>query len=80
MVAKCALPPRYLRNSQQISRFPKLHGLVRRHSLRSPAHGYELKASFGQTLDEQRGGLNIGHLYQVLGRLARDGLLAYARG
>src|ERR1700761_6592004 len=40
-----------------------------------PAHGYELKASFEQAVGDQWGGLNIGHLYQVLDRLARDGLI-----
>jgi DNA-binding PadR family transcriptional regulator len=40
-----------------------------------PAHGYELKTSFEQAVGEQWGGLNIGHLYQILDRLARDGLI-----
>ncbi len=40
-----------------------------------PAHGYELKASFETAVGEQWGGLNIGHLYQILERLARDGLI-----
>jgi len=40
-----------------------------------PAHGYELKSSFEQAVGDQWGGLNIGHLYQVLDRLARDGLI-----
>jgi DNA-binding PadR family transcriptional regulator len=40
-----------------------------------PAHGYELKTSFEQAVGDQWGGLNIGHLYQVLDRLARDGLI-----
>jgi len=44
-----------------------------------PAHGYELKASFEQAVGEQWGGLNIGHLYQVLDRLARDGLIESER-
>ena len=39
------------------------------------AHGYELKASFETAVGEQWGGLNIGHLYQILERLARDGLI-----
>ena len=34
-----------------------------------PAHGYELKGSFEQAVGDQGGGLNIGHLYQVIGRL-----------
>ena len=40
-----------------------------------PAHGYALKGSFEQAVGEQWGGLNIGHLYQILDRLARDGLI-----
>jgi DNA-binding PadR family transcriptional regulator len=44
-----------------------------------PAHGYELKGSFEQAVGDQWGGLNIGHLYQILDRLARDGLIESAR-
>jgi DNA-binding PadR family transcriptional regulator len=44
-----------------------------------PAHGYELKGSFEQAVGEQWGGLNIGHLYQVLDRLSRDGLIESER-
>jgi DNA-binding PadR family transcriptional regulator len=44
-----------------------------------PAHGYELKSSFEQAVGDQWGGLNIGHLYQVLDRLARDGLIESER-
>jgi DNA-binding PadR family transcriptional regulator len=44
-----------------------------------PAHGYELKGSFEQAVGEQWGGLNIGHLYQILDRLARDGLIESTR-
>ncbi len=40
-----------------------------------PAHGYELKTSFDQAVGDQWGGLNIGHLYQILDRLSRDGLI-----
>jgi DNA-binding PadR family transcriptional regulator len=40
-----------------------------------PAHGYELKTSFEHAVGDQWGGLNIGHLYQVLDRLSRDGLI-----
>lgn len=39
-----------------------------------PSYGYQLKASFEQTIGPQWGQLNIGHLYQVLDRLLRDGL------
>jgi DNA-binding PadR family transcriptional regulator len=38
-----------------------------------PSHGYELKAQFEETIGPQWGGLNIGHLYQILERLVRDG-------
>lgn len=44
-----------------------------------PAHGYELRSSFEQAVGEQWGGLNIGHLYQVLDRLSRDGLIESRR-
>ncbi|MFI6453026.1 PadR family transcriptional regulator [Streptosporangium amethystogenes] len=38
-----------------------------------PSHGYELKARFEAAVGPQWGGLNIGHLYQILDRLVRDG-------
>ena len=44
-----------------------------------PAHGYELKTSFEQAVGDQWGGLNIGHVYQILDRLARDGLIESER-
>jgi DNA-binding PadR family transcriptional regulator len=44
-----------------------------------PAHGYELKTSFEQAVGDQWGGLNIGHIYQILDRLARDGLIESQR-
>ena len=44
-----------------------------------PAHGYELKTSFEQAVGDQWGGLNIGHLYQILDRLSRDGLIESRR-
>jgi DNA-binding PadR family transcriptional regulator len=44
-----------------------------------PAHGYELKSSFEQAVGEQWGGLNIGHLYQILDRLSRDQLIESER-
>ena len=40
-----------------------------------PAHGYELRELRAGLVGDQWGGLNIGHLYQVLDRLARDGLI-----
>jgi DNA-binding PadR family transcriptional regulator len=44
-----------------------------------PAHGYELKSSFEQAVGDQWGGLNIGHLYQILDRLSRDRLIESER-
>jgi DNA-binding PadR family transcriptional regulator len=44
-----------------------------------PAHGYELKGSFEDAVGDQWGGLNIGHLYQILDRLNRDGLVESER-
>ncbi|MEV1177652.1 PadR family transcriptional regulator [Nonomuraea sp. NPDC049784] len=38
-----------------------------------PSHGYELKNRFEAAIGPQWGGLNIGHLYQILDRLVRDG-------
>jgi len=40
-----------------------------------PSHGYELKARFEEAIGPQWGGLNIGHLYQILDRLVRDDLV-----
>ena len=39
------------------------------------SYGYELRAQFQQLVGPQWGDLNIGHLYQVLDRLVRDGLV-----
>lgn len=39
------------------------------------SYGYELRAEFEQAVGPQWGELNIGHLYQVLERLVRDGLV-----
>jgi DNA-binding PadR family transcriptional regulator len=39
------------------------------------SHGYEIKASFEDAVGPQWGELNIGHLYQVLDRCVRDGLV-----
>jgi DNA-binding PadR family transcriptional regulator len=38
-----------------------------------PSYGYELKARFEDAIGPQWGDLNIGHLYQILDRLMRDG-------
>ena len=37
------------------------------------SYGYELKGAFEHAVGPQWGALNIGHLYQVLDRLKRDG-------
>jgi DNA-binding PadR family transcriptional regulator len=42
-------------------------------------YGYELKGAFERSVGPQWGALNIGHLYQVLDRLKRDGLVAVVR-
>ena len=52
-----------------------LHHAVLALLAEKPAHGYELKTSFEQAVGDQWGGLNIGHLYQILDRLSRDGLI-----
>jgi DNA-binding PadR family transcriptional regulator len=44
-----------------------------------PNHGYELKSAFEATVGPQWGGLNIGHVYQLLDRAERDGLVASHR-
>ncbi|WP_051366377.1 PadR family transcriptional regulator [Hamadaea tsunoensis] len=44
-----------------------------------PSHGYELKGAFEAAIGPQWGALNIGHLYQVLDRLSRDGLVQSSR-
>ncbi len=44
-----------------------------------PSHGYELKRTFDADMGEQWGPLNLGHLYQVLDRLSRDGRVTSTR-
>ena len=44
-----------------------------------PSYGYELKGAFEAAVGPQWGALNIGHLYQVLERLSRDGLVVAER-
>ncbi|MFR9774717.1 helix-turn-helix transcriptional regulator [Micromonospora sp. MS34] len=46
---------------------------------RGPSYGYELKGAFEAAVGPQWGPLNIGHLYQVLDRLSRDGLVVAER-
>jgi DNA-binding PadR family transcriptional regulator len=38
-----------------------------------PSYGYQIKADFEQAVGPEWGQLNIGHVYQVLERLVRDG-------
>jgi DNA-binding PadR family transcriptional regulator len=45
----------------------------------SPRTVYELKRSFEQAVGDKWGGLNIGHLYQILDRLSRDQLIESQR-
>jgi DNA-binding PadR family transcriptional regulator len=52
-----------------------LHHAVLALLAEKPTHGYELRTSFEQAVGDQWGGLNIGHLYQILDRLSRDGLI-----
>jgi DNA-binding PadR family transcriptional regulator len=40
-----------------------------------PNHGYELKSIVERDLGSQWGPINVGHFYQVLDRLARDGYI-----
>lgn len=44
-----------------------------------PSYGYELKGAFERSVGPQWGALNIGHLYQVLDRLERDGLVTASK-
>jgi DNA-binding PadR family transcriptional regulator len=39
------------------------------------SYGYELRAEFEGSIGPQWGGLNVGHVYQLLDRLVRDGLV-----
>lgn len=43
--------------------------------VQGPSYGYELKASFEHAIGSQWGEVNIGHVYQVLDRLVRDGFV-----
>jgi DNA-binding PadR family transcriptional regulator len=64
--------------ARRFGRMP-LHHAVLALLTAKPAHGYELKGSFEQAVGDQWGGLNIGHLYQIVDRLARDGLIESER-
>jgi DNA-binding PadR family transcriptional regulator len=46
---------------------------------RGESYGYELKGSFERSVGPQWGALNIGHVYQLLDRLRRDGWVEVVR-
>jgi DNA-binding PadR family transcriptional regulator len=56
-----------------------LHHAVLSQLAASESYGYELKRGFERSVGPQWGALNIGHLYQVLDRLRRDGLVTIVR-
>ena len=51
-----------------------LHHVVLALLADGPSHGYQLKGAFEEAVGPQWGAMNIGHLYQLLDRLERDGL------
>lgn len=44
-----------------------------------PSHGYDLRVQFEDAIGPQWGPLNIGHVYQLLDRLGRDGMVSSHR-
>src|SRR3954468_9735107 len=50
-----------------------LHHAVLALLVEGPSHGYELKGRFEAAIAPRGGGLNSGHLYQILDRMVRDG-------
>jgi DNA-binding PadR family transcriptional regulator len=52
-----------------------IHHAVLALLVEGPSYGYELKGMFEEAIGPQWGELNIGHLYQILERLERDGLV-----
>lgn len=56
-----------------------LHHVVLALLAERPSHGYELRGAFEEAVGPQWGTLNIGHLYQLLDRLAADGLTTTRR-
>lgn len=63
---------RYIVTIQEVCKLP-LHHAVLALLTEGESHGYELKGRFEEAIGPQWGGLNIGHLYQILDRLVRDG-------
>jgi len=43
------------------------------------SYGHELKGAFERSVGPQWGALNVGHVYQLLDRLKRDGLVEIVR-
>lgn len=56
-----------------------IHHAVLAMLVTGPSHGYELKARFEEAIGPQWGRMNIGHVYQVVDRLVRDGLVGGTR-
>ena len=56
-----------------------LHHAILSQLAAGESYGYELKRAFERSVGPQWGALNIGHLYQVLERLKRDGLVEVVR-
>jgi DNA-binding PadR family transcriptional regulator len=56
-----------------------LHHAILSQLAAGESYGYELKRAFERSVGPQWGELNIGHLYQVLDRLKRDGLVEILR-
>ncbi|MFE7931815.1 helix-turn-helix transcriptional regulator [Streptomyces sp. NPDC057456] len=59
---------------QEVCTLP-LHHAVLALLTEGDSHGYEIKGHFEKAIGPQWGGLNIGHLYQILDRLVRDGFV-----
>ncbi|MFF3334081.1 PadR family transcriptional regulator [Streptomyces sp. NPDC002888] len=66
---------RYIVTIQEVCTLP-LHHAVLALLTEGESHGYELKGRFEEAIGPQWGGLNIGHLYQILDRLVRDGFVS----
>jgi DNA-binding PadR family transcriptional regulator len=56
-----------------------LHHAILSQLAAGESYGYELRREFERSVGPQWGALNIGHLYQVLDRLKRDGLVEVVR-
>jgi DNA-binding PadR family transcriptional regulator len=54
---------------------PIQHAVLALLAASGPSYGYQLRNDFKQAVGPQWGDLNVGHLYQVLDRLVRDGLV-----